>query len=264
MFLVDLFHTVLTEPILNAVVFLYTIVGDFGIAIILLTAVIRLALSPLSRTATANQKKIMEIQPQVKELRKKYKDDMQKQGEEMQKLYKQHGISNPMAGCLPMLLQFPILIALYRVFWKGLTEERLANLYPFVPQPDQLDASFLGLINLNEASIVVAVVAGVVQFFQFRLTMSGNSGQNTEEGEKNKKGNKEDEKPDFQQVFQKQMQYIFPVFAVLILTSLPSAIGLYWITTSAFSIGEYYTIQHGEGTGEDGGEDAGEGSNKEG
>ncbi len=246
MFLVDLFHTVLYQPILNLLVLLYGFVGDFGIAIILLTVGVRLLLSPLSRKATASQKAMAEIQPKVKEVQEKYKDNREEQGRAMMELYKQEGV-NPMSGCLPILIQLPLLIALYRVFWRGFTEEQFSFLYSFVPPPETLDSTLLGLIDLNESHLLIALGAGALQFLQSRLlTPTGNAEHNAASGKKEENG-----KPDFQQVMQKQMLYFFPVFTVIILTQLPSAIGVYWAISSAFSVGEYYTLGSDSGSGEE-------------
>jgi YidC/Oxa1 family membrane protein insertase len=111
----SLFTTVLYQPLFNALVFIYDIIPVLGITIIIITVIIRVILLPLSKKAIESQKKMQELQPELKEIQEKYKNDKQKKGEEMMKLYKKRKI-NPAAGCLPLIIQLVILIALYRVF----------------------------------------------------------------------------------------------------------------------------------------------------
>ena len=97
-------------------------------------------------------------------------------------LYQTHKV-NPLSGCLPLLLQFPILIALYHVFINGFKDESLAILYPFVYNPGHIDAISLGIINLSETNIYLAVIAATLQYFQSKMLMGGK----TKEKEENKK-----------------------------------------------------------------------------
>jgi YidC/Oxa1 family membrane protein insertase len=145
-------------------------------------------------------------------------------------LYQKEKI-NPFGGCLPLLLQLPILIALYRVFWKGLQPEEIAHLYSFVPPPGAIDPTFLGVVNLAEASIGVAILAGICQFFQSKMITP-----------KTKKARQKEGMAQFSGMMQKQMLYFFPIFTVFILWRLPAAIGFYWMITALFSIGQQYLI----------------------
>jgi YidC/Oxa1 family membrane protein insertase len=104
----------LFEPFAATLAAIYGVVGSYGIAIVLLTIVVRAILLPLSIKQTKSMREMQRIQPEVKKLQAKYKGDRQKVNEEMMALYKEHGV-NPFGGCLPLLMQFPVLIALYRV-----------------------------------------------------------------------------------------------------------------------------------------------------
>jgi len=230
--LINAFNVILYQPLFNALVFLYQYLPghDFGVAVIVLTILIRLILYPLMVQSIKSQKTLSELQPKIQEIQSKYKDDKEKQAKAMMELYQKEKI-NPFGGCLPLLLQLPILIALYQVFWKGLRPEAMKNLYSFIPNPGTIDPTFFGLINLGEASLVLALLVGITQFFQTKMV--------TPKTAKIKKG---DQMSQFSGMMQKQMLYFFPIFTVFILWRLPAAIALYWIITALFSIGQQYLI----------------------
>jgi len=222
-FFILAFNTILYKPLFNALVLIYQYVPgkDFGIAVIVLTLIIRFLLYPLMMKSIKSQKTMSELQPKLKEIQNKYKDDKEKQTREMMDLYKREKF-NPLGGCLPLLLQLPLLIGLYRVFWKGLSDGAMEKLYSFVPNPGAINPMFLGLINLSEPNFILAIIAGIAQFFQTKMMM----GQNK----------KDDNKGQFANMMQKQMLYFFPIITVVILLRMPAAIGLYWIVTALFSI----------------------------
>lgn len=226
------FYIILYQPLFNSLVLLYDYVPgrDFGIAIILLTLIIRLILYPISVKAVNSQRNLQKLQPKMQELQKKYKDDKEKQAKEVLELYKKEKI-NPFSGLLLAFIQLPILIALYRVFWNGLNPKELSGLYGFVLNPGHINVLFLHLMNLSKPNLVFAVLAGIVQYFQTKMLMPAvkkTSGQSKE--------------ADFSAVMQKQMLYFFPVFTVIILINLPSALGLYWVASGLFSIIQQYLI----------------------
>ena len=228
--LIKIFDTLLYHPLFNFLILLYNYLPghDFGIAVILLTVAIKLVLYPVSVKALNSQKALQKLQPKVQEIQKKYKDDKEQLTKETLDLYRREKI-NPFSGLFLAVIQLPILIALYTVFWKGLNPGELSNLYGFVLNPGQINAVFLGLVDLSKPNFFFAVMAGVLQFFQTKMLAPPKS---TEV----KKG------PDFSQTMQKQMLYIFPGLTVIILLSLPSAIGLYWTVSGIFSIGQQYFI----------------------
>jgi len=228
------FYTILYQPLFNALVWLYNSVPghDFGIAIIILTLIIKVVLYPTSVKAVKSQRGLQKLQPRLLELQKKYKDDKEKQAKEIFDLYKREKI-NPFSGLFLALIQIPILIALYQVFWNGLKVSELAKvLYSFVLNPGQINPMFLHLIDLSKPNMWLAVLAGLVQFYQTKMLLPQMAAVS----------NGKDKAPDFSQVMQKQMLYIFPVMTVVILISLPSALGLYWIISGVFSIVQQYYI----------------------
>jgi YidC/Oxa1 family membrane protein insertase len=204
---------------------------DFGIAIILLTLIIRFILFPLSIKAVKSQKALQKLQPKLQELQRKYKDNKEKQAIETLDLYKKEKI-NPFSGLLLALIQLPILLALYRVFWGGLNPKELSGLYNFVLNPKHINALFLHTIDLSKPNLVFAILAGLVQYFQTKMLLP----------KKDPKNNKSSKEADFSQAMQTQMVYFFPVFTVIILIGLPSALGLYWIVSGLFSVAQQYLI----------------------
>lgn len=231
-FLANFFYLALYQPLFNGLVLLYDYLGyDFGVAIIALTIIIRVILYPVSQKAVNSQKNLQKLQPQLQEIQRKYKDDKEKQAKETLELYKKEKI-NPFSGVFLAFIQLPILIALYRVFWQGLNPAELSNLYQFVLNPGHINSMFLGLVDLAKPNMVLAVLAGLVQYFQSKMLLP-----NLKKADK-----KQSDGPDFSVIMQKQMVYFFPFFTIMILFSLPSALGLYWTASGLFSIIQQYFI----------------------
>jgi YidC/Oxa1 family membrane protein insertase len=223
----SLFDTIFYKPLFNILILFYQYIPghDFGVAIILLTVLIRVLLYPLGATAIKSQKVFQDIQPKIKEIQKKYKDDKEKQMQLTLELYKETKI-NPLSSLLPLLIQLPILYALYRVFWKGFNMAEMVNVYSFIPKPESINPTFLGLLSLNKPSLVLAILCGVLQFFQVKmLTPTIKKGEGVDK---------------FSAMLQKQTLYFFPVIIVAMLSRIPSAIGLYWLVTTIFSIIQQY------------------------
>lgn len=225
----SLFDTIFYKPLFNILILFYQLLPghDFGVAVILLTILIRLLLYPLGAAAVRSQKVFQDIQPKIREIQKKYKDDKEKQLQATLELYKETKI-NPFSSFLPLLIQLPILYALYRVFWKGLNSAELVNVYSFIPKPGYINPVFAGLIRLDSPYLLLAVLCGVFQFFQTRmLTPAATKGEEVDR---------------FSSMLQKQTLYFIPVLIVLMLFKLPAAVGLYWLTFTIFSIIQQYII----------------------
>lgn len=205
---------------------------DFGVAIILLTIIIRVILYPISVKAVNSQRGLQKLQPLMQEIQKRHKDNKEKQASEILALYKREKI-NPFSGLFLALIQLPILIALYQVFWYGLKPEELSILYGFIPNPGQINSLFLHIVDLAKPNLWIAILAGLMQYFQTKMLLPKenklllkNSGKSV----------------DMAQIMQKQMVYFLPVFTVIILINLPSALGLYWIISGLFSVIQQYLI----------------------
>lgn len=239
----NLFTVLLYQPLLNILILLYQYLPlhDFGIAVIVLTVMIRLLFYPLMARSIKNQKTLKKLQPKIQEIQEKYKQDKQRQAEALLELYKKEKF-NPFSGLLPILVQLPVLIALFNVFRRGLGAEQMVYLYPFIAQPPLINTTFLGLIDLSEScsgqtgllipNVILVVLVGIAQFFQTKMTMP--------ETQKTK----QEDNPIAQvsKTMQKQMLYFFPFFTVFILWKLPAVIGLYWLISTLFSFFQQYLI----------------------
>ncbi len=216
-------------------VFFYNIIPghDIGIAIIMLTLLVRFVLYPVNTKAIKSQKQLQEIQPKMKEVQAKYKNDKEKQAKALMELYQKHKI-NPMSGCFPILIQFPILIALYWVFLNGFKDESLSILYTFISNPGHINPMFIGLVNLSETNIVLAFIAGILQYFQTKMIMGNKKEEDKKENKKEK--TPEEKTQDFAQSMSKQMIYLMPVLTFVFAMSFPSGLALYWAVTTLFAI----------------------------
>jgi YidC/Oxa1 family membrane protein insertase len=229
--MVNFFHTILSQPLFNGLIALYQYVPghDLGVAIILLTLIIKFILYPLAAKGIQSQKALNQLQPKMKEIQERLKNNKEEQAKAVMALYKTEKV-NPFSGFLTLIIQLPILWALFRVFINGFSEEKLSILYPFISNPGQINTSFLGIVDLSKASIVLAILTGVAQFIQSKMTVPS-------QPKKNQTG-----APQFSNMMQKQMLYFLPLFTVFILWRMPAAVALYWLTTTIFTIVQQYII----------------------
>lgn len=217
-----MFQTFFYIPLLNALVGFYNTVAfqDLDIAIILLTLAIRVVFLPLFYKGAVNQSLMQKLQPEIKKIQHNHKDDKEKQAQAMMELYKTHNVS-PFSGILMILVQLPVLIGLYRVFLKGISPDTLVNLYSFVSAPHNINATFLHLIDLQKPSILMVILAAAAQFVQGKLALPKiEKGQELSTAEQ----------------MGRQMMFMGPIMTVAILGTMPSAIGLYWLVTSVFTV----------------------------
>lgn len=229
--------------------------GAFGWAIIALTIAIRLILHPLTVKQLHSQKKIASLKPHLDALNAKHKDDKARLQQEQLKLYQDAGV-NPAAGCLPLLLQFPVLIALYNVFLKVLSNHDMKTLVTdinkivYFPQLhlDSLDLNFFGIPlgvkpdqwqKYGVFLLLIPVITAVLQWYQTKVMMPAVAPETKDE--KNKLAKKEDKKEpstqdEMQKALQMQMKYFFPVFIGYLGYTFPVGLSLYWNTFSASGI----------------------------
>jgi len=231
-------------PLLNILVLLYVFIpgNDLGIAIIALTVLIRLILYPSYKSSIKSQRDIQKIQPYIEKIKEQYKDDKKKQSEEVMKVYKEHNV-NLFASCLPLIIQVPIVFALYRVFFAGLNTNSLTYLYSWFPNtPTELHTTFLAftnwqpiMIDLTERSIFLAIVAGLSQLLQSWITNRYQRAAKTASS---------DNSPINKMLGGSMMMYIFPVITLVIAWTLPAALGLYWTTTTLAMAVQQVVIYH--------------------
>ena len=231
--MIELFNLILYQPLLNLLVFLYNILPfhDIGLAIIILTIIIKLILHPFSTQSLKSQRALQKLQPQLEELKRKYKDQKEKLASEMMLLYKKEKV-NPFSSCLPLLIQLPFLIAVFQVFRSGLNPESLNLLYPFVQNPGQLNPISFGIINLAEKNLILSIFAGLAQFFQAKMMI-------TKKPPANIAGSKDE---GMMAMMNKQMLYFMPVMTVIIGMSLPGGLILYWFLTTVLTIFQQFYL----------------------
>jgi YidC/Oxa1 family membrane protein insertase len=229
-----LYNTFLYVPLYNA--FIGTIGAfpwlDAGVVVILLTIVVKLILFPLSQKSVRSQIEMKKIQPEIDALKLKYKDNKQEQALKTMALYKEKGVS-PFSGILLTLIQLPILIALYMVFYKGgLTNIHTDQLYSFIQAPEQINKFFLGLFDITQKNTILALLAGLGQYFQIKFTMPALP--------KKEAGAPKDTsfQGELARSMSMQMNYVMPVFMFFIARSFASLVSLYLITSSVFAIGQ--------------------------
>lgn len=228
----QLWYGIFYRPIYNALIFLTSVMprNDLGLAIILLTLIIRTILLIPSQRAMKSQKKMQQIQPRLEEIKKKYKGDQQKIATETMAIWKEAKV-NPMGSCLPILLQFPFLIALFYVVKGGLNPD---NAYLFYAQYSSftlhdINVNFFGILDLTKANIyVLPLIVGGLQFFQMKLTMAKKDKKKDKDGKKEKKSE--------MAMATGTMTYIMPIMIAVFAASLPAAVGIYWGTSTAYGI----------------------------
>lgn len=226
-----IYNQILFRPLFNFLVFLYNIIPglDFGVAIVTLTIIIRFIFVPLSIKSLRSQKELNKLQPELKKLQEKYKNDRTALGQAQMALYKERGI-NPFSGCLPLLIQLPILIALYSALRSGLKPEDLKFLYSFIHNPGIIKSTAFGFLDMAKKSTVMAVMSGALQWIQLK------------QASKMQAPTAASEAPSQAYQMNKQMLYFFPVMVIIIAWNLPAGLVIYWIVTTAFSIFEQLYI----------------------
>ena len=227
-----LFNSGIYNPLYNGLVFLIDIVpmADVGMAVIILTILVKLLLFPLAQKVARTQVVMKKIQPQIDELKKKLKDDKPEQTRKTLELYKEHNI-NPFFGFLVILIQLPIILGLYWVFYKGgLPTIDTAILYSFIPEPDKVNMLFIGLVAMGGKSAVLAGLAGITQFINMQIVMPT--------APKASSSDKPSIKEDMARSMHMQMKYVMPVIITVIAYTISAAVALYWVTSNVFAIGQ--------------------------
>lgn len=233
-----LYYNILLRPLFNLLVFVYNVIPghDIGIAIIAMTVFIKLILYPISLKAIRSQKSLQELQPKLEEIKSKYKDKKEELAAEMMKLYKENNV-NPFSSCLPLLIQLPILIAVYSVFQSGLSSQRFDLLYPFIANPGHINTVSLGLIDLAKASTYLAIGAAIAQFFQAKMMLS-------KQPEKTKSGElipgSKDE--NMAAIMNKQMVYLMPLLTFWFGLKFPGGLSLYWLVSTLLQLLQQYIM----------------------
>ena len=189
--------------------FFYNLVNNYGLAIIMLTAVVNIITFPLTRKQLQASKKMQEIQPELKKIQEKYKHDKEKLNQATMEFMRVNKV-NPLGGCLPLLVQFPIIIAVFQILKEPeMISQTVNNFSPFFLFWDLTKA---------DPFYILPIFAAAATFFQQRLVIT-------------------DPK-------QKLMLYLFPVMILFISINFPAGLILYWFTNSLFSVGNHYLMKN--------------------
>lgn len=239
----SIWNTLFNRPLYNLLILFTTWAqNDLGWGIVLLTLLIKLILLIPTQKMLESQKEMQKIQPKLKEIQEKYKNDQQRVGQETMALMKEHKV-NPFGSCLPLLIQLPILIALYFAVQHGLNLSSTIFLYEPLKQVniETLNPIFLGFVNLAHAgNIVLAVLVGILQFIQMKISFAATK-KVTPPSKAVVKESGEPAAPDMSQM-NTYMTYVFPVMIFFVCISAPSAIGLYFIVSTIFAIIQQYFV----------------------
>lgn len=230
----NIFFLVLYQPLYNLLIWLYNVLPgtDIGLAIIAISIIVKAILWPFMQVSLRSQKSLRALQPQIDALKVQFKDNREVMAKELMKLYQTAKV-NPMSSCLPILIQLPILIALYRVLMNGFNAESLSALYPFVANPGTVDPLFFGLVDLSKSQVFLAVIAGAFQFWQTKMLTVKQPPKSVQAAP----GAKDEE---MLAAMNKSMLYVMPVMTVVIGFSLPGGLMLYWIVVTLVSILQQY------------------------
>ncbi len=248
----DFINVVFTQPIFNGLMLLYYLFGDFGLSIIVLTLVIRLVLFPLTLRQLKSTKASQAVQPRIAEIRKKYAKDQQTQMQEIQKIYKEYGV-NPLAGCLPLVIQLPVLYGLFFAFRAVLDDfsvkgdnvlhtqglQRLNGfLYPFLPLHfntfPNINLGWFAIFNSHwfislgapDPTHILPILAGLATFVQLRMSQARSTA-----------GAKDAMSQQMQ-----MMSYFMPLITVFFAWQFAAGLALYWTTTSVFGMVQQYFV----------------------
>jgi YidC/Oxa1 family membrane protein insertase len=234
---------IITQPLIQFLYWLYSLTGNLGFSIILLTLIIRGALLPLTLPALKSQKKVRDLQPQLDAIKKKHKNDKTALSQAQMALYKENNV-NPLAGCLPYLVQFGILIALYQMLRQVLgtgASDLIQNV------------TFLGInLTSRDTTYVLPVLAAGLQLLLSLMIIPGGDTRNivpdNSSTPSTKDLNKKEESmQDMAMSMQRQMMFVMPIMTGVFAASFPAGLSLYWVITTAFSVvQQWFTTGPGE------------------
>ena len=224
----NIFNQIFYEPILKFLVFLYDNVPghDLGVAIIIITLLVRVILFPLAAKSIKSQMKMAKHKGAIKEIQTRCKTK-EEQSKELMKFYKENKI-NPFSGCLPLIIQLPIIFALYRALMNVLVVGSAVS------------PMFLGIVNLSEKNTILAILAGISQFFASKLTMKRTVTM--------PQPGVSDKAAETQRKMTSQMTYFMPIITVVIGIGLPAGLTFYWTISTLLGLTQDYYLykKHGK------------------
>ena len=202
---------------------IYSVVSNYGITLLLFTLIVRTCLFPLYASQIKGQIKMSKIQPKIKEMQKRYANDKQEMNIRMQKLYKEEGY-HPMRGCLPMLIQFPILIGLFYLLRNPIAYVHTDRMILAVHE------SFLWIPDISQPDPwILPVVAGITTFFSFQITQ--------------KQSQMDPSQQNQMMGMMKMMKYFFPLMIIWMGHTFPAGLAFYWFLGNLYTIGQYQVLR---------------------
>ena len=229
--------TIFYQPLYNALIFFVNILPEhsIGIAVILLTILVKIILLPIAKKSIRSQLALKAVEPELERIKKEF-PNKEEQAKKTFSLYKEKKI-NPFSGCLLLLIQIPVILALYQVFIKG-ADSSTGVLYSFVAHPETINTMLFG-ISMASKSVMLAILSGATQFIQAYIM------NNFPKKEKIvvPKGEKKDYKTEFAKSMQFQMLYVLPVFIAFVAYQVSAAVALYWVTSNIFTIIQEYVMR---------------------
>jgi YidC/Oxa1 family membrane protein insertase len=232
----NFFHTVLYNPIYNLLIFFVDVVpnGDVGIAVILVTLIVKLIISPFSVSAMKTQRRMKFLEPELKRIKEDHKDDRVLQAQKTMELYKNNGVK-PFASMFAMFLQLPVIIALYLVFrHEHLLSPNVGLIYHFIALPTHISPLFLGIFPTTGHTIVLAILAAISQYVLAYFTIPV-----PEKTEGATPGGAE----DFTRMLSLQSRFVMPAIIGFVAYT-AGALALYFITSSVFGIVQEFYIRY--------------------
>ena len=235
-----IWHTFFFDPVYNGLVFFIDVIpgGDVGLSIVAITVLVKVILLPLSVKAAKTQVVMRELEPKLQEIKKKFKDKREEQARAMMAVYKDAGL-NPFASILLILIQLPIIIALYLSVYSGggvaLPEINTNLLYSFIPSPEVVNMIFVGIVDVAERSWPLAILAGATQFVHAQLSIP--------KPKPREAGAEPSMKEDFARSMQMQMRYVMPILIGFVAYYISAAIALYFVVSNIVAIGQEFVVR---------------------
>jgi YidC/Oxa1 family membrane protein insertase len=219
--------TFLAKPLLVVLRWFYSFTHNYGVAIILLTIIIKIVFWPLTQKSYTSMQKMKKIQPKIQQIREKYKDDREKLNQELMQVYKTYKV-NPMGGCLPMALQIPVFFALYRMLNSAveLRHQPFALWIHDLTAPDRLNLGFsidLPIIGHLDGVPVLTILMGITMFLQQKMTPSTGDPR------------------------QEKIMLLMPIMFTFFFINFPAGLVLYWFVNNILSIAQQYWINRHAG-----------------
>ncbi|NLY44291.1 MAG: YidC/Oxa1 family membrane protein insertase [Clostridiaceae bacterium] len=247
----DIFEILIARPLGSLLSFIYSFTASYGLSIILFTIFMKIVLLPLAIKQQKSMIEMQKIQPIISDLQKKYKNDKEKLNTEMMKVYQEHKV-NPAAGCLPLLIQLPIVFGLYRVIYRPLTYilnlsqdeiQKIAasiggninvnNEIAIAEHMKNINLEFLGLNLAQTPQLgtpnflwIIPILAALTTYLSGKIATKSTSAAQNEQAVQ----------------MQSSMTTVFPVMTGFICFSLPSGVGLYWVVSNLLQIIQQFLL----------------------